>query len=193
MKISVVDYDIGNLLSVERALSYCGAQVIMAKTAGDIKKAERLIVPGVGAFRGCMQSIEQKGLVDSLIEFAMSGRPYMGICVGMQMLLDVSSEHGHHNGLGLIGGEVTKMKVAGQRIPFIGWKEIKINNKIGKYYFVHSYHANPRDKNHIYSTYRFGEQDIVAAVRKDNIIGVQFHPEKSADSGIKLLKDFLAI
>lgn len=191
-KVTVVNYGIGNLLSVRRALLHCGADVTFAETASEVKAADRLVVPGVGAFKRCMEAIDSQNLKQALIEFANSGKPYLGICVGMQMLMDKSFEFGEHEGLGLIAGEVKRMNVPGERIPFIGWKEVRMNEALQKYYFVHSYQAIPRSPGDVLSTYNFGDQKIVAAVRRDNVTGVQFHPEKSAEDGLRFIKEFLS-
>jgi glutamine amidotransferase len=193
MKVTIVDYGIGNILSVQRAFEHVGAQVSFANNAQDIRKADRLVVPGVGAFKNCMDAIESLKIKRALIDFAHTDKPYLGICVGMQMLLDKSYEFGEHNGLGVIAGEVKKIDVPGQRIPFIGWKEVSINNGLNKFYFVHSYQAFTDHAENLLATYNLGEQKVAAAIKKNNVIGLQFHPEKSADSGLELIQDFLKI
>lgn len=190
-KVSVVNYGIGNLLSVERALTFCGASVQIISTPSQVMESDRLLVPGVGAFKKCMEAVEQHSLKQSLLDFAASGRPYLGICVGMQMLLSKSQEFGEHQGLNLIEGNVEKIDVAGYSVPFIGWKEISLNQKRDKYYFLHSYHAQPVDQANVLASYRLGDQEIVAAVRKGNVTGVQFHPEKSGEAGVAFLDSFL--
>lgn len=190
-KVTVVNYGIGNLLSVERALTFCDAKVEIATTPEEVMKADRLVVPGVGAFKKCMEALEQHALKDSLLEFAASGKPYLGICVGMQMLMTKSEEFGLHDGLNLIAGDVKKIDVPGFRVPFIGWKEISLGEQARKFYFVHSFHAQPTNREHIFSSYTLGDRKIVAAVQKDNVTGVQFHPEKSGEAGMAFLSSFL--
>lgn len=191
-KVTIVNYGIGNLLSVQRALKYCGAEVLEATTLSEVLRADRLVVPGVGAFQKCMEAIERHDLRQALIDFAKSGRPYLGICVGMQMLMTRSFEFGVHSGLNLIDGDVKKIEVPGFNVPFIGWKTVKINEIEEKYYFVHSYHANPIKSENVLATYDLGANKIVAAVKKGNVTGVQFHPEKSGEPGIAFLEKFLS-
>jgi len=192
-KVTIADYGIGNLLSVKRALMHCGAEVILAQSPEAILEADSLVVPGVGAFRKCMEAIEHHGLKESLIEFAASGRPYLGICVGMQMLLDCSHEFGTTEGLGLIPGEVRKIEIENHPVPIIGWKETLLNRSRDKYYFIHSFQAKPEKEEDILSIYQLGKYEIVASVKRDNITGVQFHPEKSGEAGINFLKGFLSL
>jgi len=193
MKVTLVNYGIGNILSVQRALQHVGADVEFAESAADIQKAERLVVPGVGAFKHCMDAIEARGLREALIRFAHSEKPYLGICVGMQMLMDKSHEFGEYSGLGLISGEVRKIDIPGERVPFIGWKEIELHGKKSTFYFVHSYQAFPKNPQNLLATYSLGGEKVTAAVQKDNIVGVQFHPEKSAEDGLNLIRYFLSI
>lgn len=193
MKITIANYGIGNILSVQRAFEHLGAQVILAHTAKEIRNAQRLVVPGVGAFKNCMDALESFDIKNTLIEFANSGKPYLGICVGMQMLMDKSFEFGEHPGLGIIAGDVKKIDVIGQRVPFIGWKKIEMNKKFGTYYFIHSYQAIPAYRENLLATYALDKSQITAAIIKNNVLGVQFHPEKSAEDGLRLLKYFLTM
>jgi imidazole glycerol-phosphate synthase subunit HisH len=193
MKVTVANYGIGNLLSVRRAMEHVGAAVTFAETPEDVARAERLIVPGVGAFQSCMEPIVQRGLKKAFLEFAASGRPYLGICVGMQMLMDRSFEFGEHPGLGLIAGEVRRIDIPGERVPFIGWKEVDLHGKKNQFYFVHSYQAVPKNRENVLATYRLGDREVTAAVKRDNVLGVQFHPEKSAEDGLALIRHFLSL
>ena len=193
MKVAVVDYGIGNILSVQRAFKHIGDDVSFAKSVQEISHADRLVVPGVGAFKHCMETLESFALRDALLDFAHSGRPYLGICVGMQMLMDISIEYGEYPGLGLISGEVTKIDIPGERVPFIGWKEVAFLGSSNHYYFVHSYQAIPRDEENLWATYSLGASKITAAIKKDNVMGVQFHPEKSAEDGLNFIKYFIDI
>ena len=193
MKVTLVNYGIGNMLSVRRAFEHAGADVLLTDNAKDIACADRLIVPGVGAFQKCMNAIQDKNLTESLIAFAQSHKPYLGICVGMQMLMDKSYEFGEHDGLGIIAGDVRKIDVPGERVPFIGWKEIELHGKKGSYYFVHSYQAFPDNKEHILASYNLGNSKVTAAIQKNNVFGVQFHPEKSAQDGLDLIHQFLKL
>lgn len=191
MNVTVADYGIGNLLSVRRAFEHVGAAVAFARTPHEVERAERLVVPGVGAFQSCMSPIVGRGLREAFVAVAASGRPYLGICVGMQMLMDRSFEFGEHPGLGLIPGEVRRIDIPGERVPFIGWKEVEMNGRVNRFYFVHSYQAIPARPEHRLASYALGGRRITAAVRKGNVLGTQFHPEKSAEDGLLLLRDFL--
>lgn len=204
-KITIVDYGTGNILSVKRALEHCGADVMVSSNYNEIANAERIIVPGVGAFLNCMQALENKSLRESVVNFAASGRPYLGICVGMQMMLELSEEFGEHKGLGYIKGHVKKiiaMKEQGNKVPFIGWKPLQITNDSpllkgiaanDRFYFVHSYQASPENNNNLLATYEFNDMPVAAVIGKDNIFGTQFHPEKSGDCGLKVVKNFLSV
>ncbi len=191
MKVTIVNYGIGNILSVQRAFEHVGAKVDFANNAKAISNAQRLVVPGVGAFKKCMDAIESFDIKDALIEFAISGKPYLGICVGMQMLLEKSFEFGEHRGLGIIEGEVRKINVPGEKVPFIGWKEIEVAGKKNKFYFLHSYQALPKSDENLLATYNLGKNKITAIVKKNNVLGLQFHPEKSGTAGLDLIKLFL--
>lgn len=193
MNVTVVDYGIGNLLSVQRALKYNGATVNFAKSASQIRDADRLVVPGVGAFSQCMNALQTHELKESLIEHAASGKPYLGICVGMQMLLDTSNEFGEHAGLGIIAGSVNKIDLAGHRTPFIGWKSVELMGKSNHFYFVHSYEAVLKNPDNLLASYTLGSHRVTAGIRADNVIGVQFHPEKSAQDGLEFLDYFLGL
>lgn len=206
-KVSVVDFGAGNLGSVCRALDHLGRDVTLASTADGILSADRLILPGVGAFGACMQSLARHALVDAVRAFAATGRPMLGICVGMQMLFDESLEFGSHQGLGLVSGKVIGIPATSpdnrtsRRIPHVGWAPLTVNDdKSGLFtgimpgesvYFVHSFMGVPADPAHILAQCEYDGQDIVAAVQRDNIIGVQFHPEKSGRVGLSILDNFL--
>lgn len=208
--ISIVDYGLGNLFSVKRALESCGAQDInIAASRADILNAHRLILPGVGAFRDGMQGLEAREMVPGIQEFAASGRPILGICLGMQLFATQGTEFGHHTGLGMISGQVVPIpsddaRGTALKAPYIGWSTLEypdsadIRQSPLRYmdptdaiYLVHSYHYLPDNKADILATYRYGGHDITAAIRRDNIIGLQFHPEKSGKVGLKILAQFI--
>lgn len=193
--IAVIDYGMGNLRSVLKAFEYLGFEARLAYKPEDIKTAERIVLPGVGAFAHGMQGLHALGIIEALIAQIKAGKPLLGICLGMQMLFSESLEYGRHNGLGLIEGTVRPLP-AGVKIPHMGWNELLHNGDTlfsgvenGSYmYFVHSYYADTDEKN-ITAKTSYGI-DFAAAVRKDNVWGMQFHPEKSGDTGLNILKNF---
>ncbi len=207
MKVTVVDYGVGNLLSVARAFDCCGAQVIVTSDPQQIQNAERLVLPGVGAFKDAMLSLDEKGLIAPIKQFVSTSRPFLGICLGMQILFDSSEEFGEYVGLGLIAGKVVaipKRDLDGrpQKIPNISWCELSernswkntILNQLQEgeaVYFVHSYEGQPSNDQQILATYRFGGRDVAAVIRCDNVYGCQFHPEKSGQTGLTIIKTFL--
>ena len=208
-KVVVVDHGLGNLFSVCRALHASGASdVIVSDRAQDIDSAKYLILPGVGAFRDCIQGMHSRHLVEPLMRYAQSGRPLLGICVGMQMLATVSEEFGLHEGLDLIPGRVQSIAktIDGivRKVPSIGWVQLsqKTTNisdlsplpaiKSSEYvYLVHSYHVQTQDPAATIASYDYAGLAVTAAIQKDNIIGVQFHPEKSSVPGLRLISRFL--
>lgn len=190
MNVTIVDYGIGNILSVKRAFEHLGIETVLTRDPRVIKTSDRIVVPGVGAFNNCMIALKKHNLLNVLTEFCMSEKPFLGICVGMQMLLDKSYEFGEHKGLGIIPGEVKKISVANQKIPFIGWKRSNILGQDKYYYFVHSYSAHVKDNNNLLGYYNLSDEKITSAIKKNNVIGVQFHPEKSSKDGLEFLKYF---
>ena len=208
-KILVLDYGIGNLYSVRRAVEYCDCGVVdVSANPLDVDRADRLIIPGVGAFEDGMLGLGHRGLIDSIARFARSGKPVLGICLGMQLLATQSDEFGQHDGLNLIPGKaiaIPRQSVAGEpiKVPFIGWTQIALTPGItstgclakhrseASVYMVHSYHVLPADPNHLLATYDYGGHRITAAIKRDNITGCQFHPEKSGEVGLAILKAFL--
>jgi glutamine amidotransferase len=212
--VTVVDYGVGNLLSVARAFEYCGANVELTGNPKRIAAAERLVLPGVGAFGDCMKAFLSLDLQEPLLAFIGSGRPIIGLCVGMQMLFDHSIEFGSHAGLGIMPGNIEAIPKetslgAPQKVPHIGWTGIRPQDLAGQaswtgtildglspgeaMYFVHSYTAWPSDPNHRLADASYGGQRIAAAVARDNLNGTQFHPEKSGRAGLRLLSNFIAL
>jgi len=198
--VAIVDYGVGNLFSLKSSLEAIGEDVVVSGEEEVIRNSERIILPGVGAFSDAAKKLKDTGLDKVIIEEAQKGKPVMGICLGMQMLLEKSYEYGVHSGLGLIKGEI---KPIGDtipkelKIPHIGWNALNFKgekNEIFKYlkegdfvYFVHSYHAqNCPD---IIATSEYGAS-LTAAVARGNVYGCQFHPEKSGKTGLKILKAF---
>lgn len=207
--VVIVDYGVGNLRSVARAVTRCGATPILATTPEQVARASILILPGVGAFGSCVAALKAHGLAEPTLQIIAAGRPVLGICVGMQMLMDESEEFGMHAGLGLIQGGVKAIPMTGSdgtmhKIPHIGWNGLQpaANGWTGTIfedvepgeacYFVHSFAAQPsKDENNL-AHCDYNGREICAAVRKDNLTGVQFHPEKSGPVGLKILSRFIA-
>lgn len=209
-RITIIDYGVGNLYSVRRAVEMSGGEDIrVSADPADIANADRIILPGVGAFEDGMRGLHEHGLIDAIIAHARSGKPLLGICLGMQMLASVSEEFGTHAGLDLIPGEVKaipRKAVDGKslKVPFIGWVPIKVENAGvaahsclrehspgAAVYLVHSFHVIPKDPAHLLASYSFGGNAIAAAICKDNITGLQFHPEKSGAAGLAILRSFV--
>ncbi|MBO5091254.1 MAG: imidazole glycerol phosphate synthase subunit HisH [Clostridia bacterium] len=198
--IAIIDYGIGNLFSVVSSFKYIGADAVVTSDPETIKKADRILLPGVGAFEDAARKLRETGLDKVLLEEAKAGKPIMGICLGMQMLFEKSYEYGEHKGLGLLKGSVVPMQGvidSSLQIPHIGYNSLifKKNHPLLKYikegdfvYFVHSYYAvDCEDSLIAYSEY---DKDITAIVGKDNIMGCQFHPEKSGEVGLNILRAF---
>jgi imidazole glycerol-phosphate synthase subunit HisH len=209
MQVTVVDYGMGNLYSVQRALESVGAEVTVSGDAAAVANASRLILPGVGAFADGMAGLRERGLVEPIRNYAQSGRPLMGICLGMQMLASVSEEFGEHQGLGLIEGHViavpaTTTEGTPHKIPNIGWRELLpadaadwsrtslATTRAGEaVYLVHSFHFVPADATHVLAYCEYGGHRVTAAVSVGATIGCQFHPEKSGAVGLQILSHFV--
>ncbi|MEO5335390.1 MAG: imidazole glycerol phosphate synthase subunit HisH [Magnetospirillum sp. WYHS-4] len=210
-RVVVVDYGAGNLLSVCRAFQHVGAQVVLADGPAAVAVADRLVVPGVGAFGDCMGGLRRRGLVEPILEFCGRDRPFLGICVGMQMMFEASEEFGEHPGLGLLPGRVTAIPATGadghpHKIPHIGWNRLLVpeggvwTESILKdlapgawAYFVHSFAGNPVDPTHRLADTDYDGRIFPAAVRRGGLFGTQFHPEKSGAVGLTILRRFLAM
>jgi glutamine amidotransferase len=203
-KVVVVDYGIGNLHSVVKALRHEGGDVTISSDAGEITTAERLVLPGVGAFGDGMRELTERKLIEPLRAFVATGRPFLGICLGMQLLLDESEEFGRREGLGIIPGKVVAIpSTKGLKIPHIGWNEIApppgqtwegsllAEVPVGtSVYFVHSFAAVPEEQYRLADAL-YGGFRVSAAIRKDNVTGCQFHPEKSGPVGLRVVNHFL--
>ena len=202
--VAIIDYGVGNLFSLRCSLEKIGADVIVTGDADVIKKADHLILPGVGAFADAAAKLRESGLDKVVLEEAAAGKPLLGICLGMQMLFERSLEYGNHAGLGLLTGSVVPMEgviPTSLPIPHIGWNGLHIrqsNSPLFRYikendcvYFVHSYFATDCEDS-LAATTEYGAE-LTAAVAKGNIFGCQFHPEKSGDVGLAILKAFLEV
>jgi imidazole glycerol-phosphate synthase subunit HisH len=211
-KVTIVDYGMGNLLNVARAFTHIGADVSIIEDPSTVSNAERLVVPGVGAFRDSVNAVRARGFDDAIRSFGSTGRPFLGICVGMQMLFDASEEFGEHAGLGIIPGRVKAVPArttggAAQRVPHIGWNGL-VNPDSARHwrstllegapldvamYFVHSFAAVPDDPAVRLADCVYGGHRICAAIQDDNIMATQFHPERSGELGLNVLRRFMSI
>ncbi|MCS7087566.1 MAG: imidazole glycerol phosphate synthase subunit HisH [Thermoflexales bacterium] len=204
--IAVVDYGAGNLRNVRKALEHIGAHVLVTSDPSALEHAEKIVLPGVGAFADCRQGLIDRNLFEPLRALAQNGKPLLGICVGMQLLFEVGEEMGEWPGLGLIRGRVVRFEGAAfqghnaLKVPHIGWNQLHIVQPThafvrhiaeGSYaYFVHSYHAHVEEPACVLATAHYG-YDFPAVVAKGNVWGVQFHPEKSQEVGLRFLRNFV--
>ncbi|MBI3307206.1 MAG: imidazole glycerol phosphate synthase subunit HisH [Candidatus Omnitrophica bacterium] len=203
MSVLIVDYKMGNLGSVSRALEECGCDVSLSDNPSDLKNAERFILPGVGAFADGMNQLKRQGWIPEIRAAVSDGIPMLGICLGMQLLAEAGTEGGETQGLDLIPGKVTRLIPPAQqtRLPHVGWNEIHFNHNSSilegvpsgtDFYFVHSYHFIPADPGVVMARTPYcGE--FASVVMKNRILGVQFHPEKSGKPGFQILRNFLKI
>lgn len=197
--IAIIDYEMGNLRSVQKGFERVGHQAIVTSDPGELQRAERVVLPGVGAFEDAIAELRRRDLVGPIKEAVASGRPFLGVCLGMQLLFDVSYEGGEWEGLGILPGKVVRFDLpVGFKVPHMGWNECRVNRRGPMladvadgthFYFVHSYHCVPDDESIVALTAEY-HRPFVAAVGKDNLFATQFHPEKSQTDGLKLLKNF---
>jgi len=200
MYIAIIDYGMGNISSVKNSFIRAGADIKVTSDPAAIAGAGAVILPGVGAYRDAYLNLEKRDLVKAIRQ-AVREKPFLGICLGMQLLFDYSLEDGRNRGLGILRGSVRKIP-PGVKIPHMGWNQVEIKMKESRifsgikdgeyFYFVHSYHAVPDDPSVISSTTEYGT-DLAASVEKDNIFGFQFHPEKSSTIGQVLVKNFISL
>jgi glutamine amidotransferase len=202
--IAIIDYGMGNLRSVQKGFEKVGAEAVVTADPKLVPEADKIVLPGVGAFRDCMHNLEQAGFVEPILKVIAQGRPFLGICVGMQLLFTDSVEFGLYRGLDLIPGHVLRfpdgMREGNEelKVPQIGWNQLNFKqetpvfegiNEGANVYFVHSYYVKPDDDGVVATTTNYGF-DFCSAIRKDNIVATQFHPEKSQDVGLRILKNF---
>lgn len=197
MSIAIIDYGVGNLRSVEKAFTSQGIEAIVTSDEAALHSADKLVLPGVGAFKACMDGLKARGFDELVLEAAKAGKPIIGLCVGLQMMFDEGHEFGVHKGLGLMPGRVVKFPEK-LRVPHIGWNQVefKRDHKVFTdlpsqtfFYFVHSFYVESADPNCVLGETDYGMR-YASICGRANIVGVQFHPEKSQTAGLKLLKNF---
>ncbi len=203
--LAIVDYSMGNLRSVQKAFELLGVEAKIIQSAADIRRADKLILPGVGAFADAIALLESSGQADAIKDFINTQRPMLGICLGMQLLMEKGYEDGEHVGLGILPGDCIRFTVdhppANLKVPHMGWNSVQPREQCSlfkdvapgtHYYFVHSYFVRPKDARQIAATSDYGGE-FTAAICKDNVMAVQFHPEKSQTAGRVILKNFAAL
>lgn len=203
--INIIDYEMGNLRSVEKAFEKLGFAARVSADPKDIATADKVVLPGVGAFRDCINNLREGGFVEPLLAHVEAGKPLLGICVGMQMLFDESEEFGRHQGLGLIPGKVVRfpsgMMEGDERlkVPHMGWNNISLKKPSPIFtgikddsfvYFVHSYYCAAENQADVAASCTYGDVEFCASIWRDNIMASQFHPEKSQDIGLQIFKNF---
>lgn len=196
--IGILDYGMGNLYSVEKALERLSGMPRVIHSPEEVRAVDRLILPGVGAFGDAMKALEERHLVSAIRSHAKKGKPLLGICLGMQLLFDESEEHGLHEGLHLLPGRVVRFRSGPLKIPHMGWNRIRglrdsalfSKGEEGYVYFVHSYYVTPDKREDLIASTDYG-QEVAAIVGRDRLYGVQFHPEKSGELGMKILSRFI--
>jgi glutamine amidotransferase len=198
--ITIIDYGAGNLHSVVNAIRNLGYQPNISNNPAEVLEANAVILPGVGAAGSTVNSLERLGLTKAIIQYIASGRPFLGVCIGLQVLFSGTDEGGGHECLGIIAGRVKKIP-SGQKIPHMGWNQVKqmVRHPVLKdiqdeanFYFVHSYYVEPEDKSLVAGETEYGTT-FCSIIAKDNLVATQFHPEKSGESGLKMYENFLKL
>lgn len=200
--IAIIDYGAGNIQSVCKAMKFIGCDCVVTRDKNEIMQADGAILPGVGSFGDTMDTMSEYGIKDTVIEYISTGKPFLGICLGLQLLFPSSEESPNAKGLGIFDGAITKIPSGeGLKIPHIGWNSIEINKNSRLFkgiennsfvYFVHSYFLNASDKSIVAAQTEYGVK-IDAAVEKNNVFATQFHPEKSGETGLRILRNFADI
>jgi glutamine amidotransferase len=198
LSVAVIDYDAGNTLSVTRALEKVGARVDLTPDPERAARADAVVLPGVGAFGDCVKKLEERGMDGACREAIGSGKPFLGVCVGMQVLFEGSEESPGVEGLGVLPGEVVRFEVGDLKVPHMGWNQLDVaraqpvlEDLDGEaFYFVHSYYPDPAARSDVLGTAEYGAR-FCAAAGRENLVAVQFHPEKSSRAGLKLYENFL--
>lgn len=200
MNIAIVDYQMGNLRSVQKALEHVGYDATVTSDASEITSADKVILPGVGAFPDAIRELKARNLVEPIVEAIDAGKPFLGICLGLQLLFDVGTEGGDHAGLGVLRGSVERFpQFEDRKVPHMGWNQVVVEKQDcpltkdvpeeAHFYFVHSYYAAPQDAGDLWLSCDYGVS-FCASVWRDNLFATQFHPEKSQADGLKVLKNF---
>jgi glutamine amidotransferase len=202
--IAIIDYGMGNLRSVQKGFEKVGFEAVVTTEPQTVLAADRIVLPGVGAFRDCIKNLEEGGFIDPILRVIREGRPFLGICLGLQLLFTESEEFGLHKGLNVIPGRVVRFPegmVEGEeelKVPHMGWNQLSIRRRPpafsgipdgANFYFVHSFYVQPEDPSVIATTTDYG-MEFCSSVWKDNIVATQFHPEKSQERGLAILKNF---
>jgi imidazole glycerol-phosphate synthase subunit HisH len=205
--IAIIDYGMGNLRSVQKGFEKVGFDAVVTADPRVVLEADKVVLPGVGAFPDCMRNLERGGFVEPLLKVLQDGRPFLGICLGLQLLFTESEEFGVHKGLNVIPGRVVRfpegMTEGGEelKVPHMGWNQVSIKRRPpalqgiedgANFYFVHSYYVQPEDTSVVATTTGYGI-DFCSSIWKDNIVATQFHPEKSQEKGLAILKNFGAM
>lgn len=197
--IAIIDYGMGNLRSVQKALEEVGAKTVVTQNTSDIEKAKKIVLPGVGAIKPAMEKLKALKLIPVIKEAVGGNKPFLGICLGLQLLFEKSDEGGNVTGLGILPGEVVRFSKL--KVPHMGWNQIRVKNPcpmfsgikdLSDFYFCHSYFVKPADKNITAASTDYGIE-FTSAVYQKNLFGVQFHPEKSQTIGLQILKNFVEI
>lgn len=194
--IAIIDYGMGNLRSVQKALEHVGAKAFIAESKDDILNAQKVVLPGVGAIKPAMERLQELSLIDTIQHVIKSRKSFLGICLGYQLLFESSNEGGQVKGLGILKGTVERFQDL--KVPHMGWNQLSIKpspllrniDTSSEVYFCHSYFVKPEDSSTVTSTTNYGK-DFASSVQQDNVFGVQFHPEKSQATGLTILKNFV--
>ncbi len=198
--ILVVDYGMGNLRSVSKALEHLGGDVLVSSDPKQLDKCDKMVLPGVGAFGDAVKELRANKLYGAVIAHIKKQKPFLGVCLGLQLLFPESEENPGSSGLGIYAGSVRMFRSQGVKVPHMGWNQVTLRQKHpalksipdnSYFYFVHSYYAVPKDTSLTAGSCRYGDEEFTAIAAKDNVIATQFHPEKSQEAGLRLLKNFL--
>ncbi len=203
MTIAIIDYGMGNLRSVQKAIETSGGKTVITRSASTIRQADKVVLPGVGAIGDCMKNLKEYKLIDPILETIDQDKPFLGICLGFQCLFEESEEFGRHKCLGIFPGKVVRFKLPKKyTVPHMGWNQIERKNntpylkgirKNTDFYFVHSYYVSTRKQDIIATRTEYGPKNFVSSVAHGNLFACQFHPEKSQAAGLKLLENFVGL